>query len=184
MKTLIHTAIALLAAVLSISAQGIDISRMTRAQKIRFAESAGPAAIARGATIVDITSMRVLRKGKNGWVCYADPMGPACADKIWQAWTDAWMAKTEPKLSGTGIEYMLAGDQGASNTNPFDLKPTKTNHWVITKAHIMIVYSDPHLLDAFSDDPSSGGPWVMWRGTPYSHLMVPVTLSNGVIMRK
>ena len=26
-----------------------------------------------------------------------------------------------------------------------------------------------------SDDPKSGGPWVMWKGTPYAHLMVRVS---------
>jgi hypothetical protein len=26
----------------------------------------------------------------------------------------------------------------------------------------------------FSSDPRSGGPWIMWGGTPYEHLMVPV----------
>jgi hypothetical protein len=32
------------------------------------------------------------------------------------------------------------------------------------------------MLDAFPTDPKSGGPWVMWKGTPYAHLMVPVAL--------
>jgi hypothetical protein len=29
-------------------------------------------------------------------------------------------------------------------------------------------------LDVYSTDPHSGGPWVMWKGTKYAHLMVPV----------
>jgi len=183
MKILLYAVLSVTCA-LYVSGQGIDTSRMTRAQKIRFAESAGPAIIARKATIIDMMTMKELRKGTNAWTCYADPMGPACADKAWQAWTDAWMNKTEPKFTGVGIEYMLAGDQGASNTNPFDMKPTKDNRWVVSKAHVMVIYSDPRALDAFPDDPNNGGPWVMWRGTPYAHLMVPVTAAAGVISRK
>jgi hypothetical protein len=30
------------------------------------------------------------------------------------------------------------------------------------------------MLDAFPTDPDSGGPYVMWKGTPYAHLMVPI----------
>ncbi len=26
----------------------------------------------------------------------------------------------------------------------------------------------------FSTDPHNGGPYVMWKGTPYAHLMVPI----------
>jgi len=39
------------------------------------------------------------------------------------------------------------------------------------------------LLDAFSTDPKNGGPWVMWKGTPYAHLMVPVSDTKMAMMR-
>jgi hypothetical protein len=26
----------------------------------------------------------------------------------------------------------------------------------------------------YSTDPNSGAPWIMWGGTPYEHLMIPV----------
>jgi hypothetical protein len=29
-------------------------------------------------------------------------------------------------------------------------------------------------LSALPTDPNNGGPWVMWKGTPYAHIMVPV----------
>ena len=40
--------------------------------------------------------------------------------------------------------------------------------------HIMVLV--PGNLDpkAHSPDPHSGGPWIMWGGTPYEHLMVPI----------
>ncbi len=38
----------------------------------------------------------------------------------------------------------------------------------------MILVPDPALLDGISTDPWNGGPYVMWKGTPYAHIMVPV----------
>jgi hypothetical protein len=38
---------------------------------------------------------------------------------------------------------------------------------------MMVAVPDPQQLDAFPTDPRSGGPWVMWKGTKYAHLMVP-----------
>jgi len=32
-------------------------------------------------------------------------------------------------------------------------------------------------------DPKSGGPWVMWKGTPYAHVMVPVSAAQAATMK-
>src|SRR5438876_6213458 len=93
-------------------------SKLTNAQKIALAMSAGPTEIARHATIIDMTDMskpKQLRAGTNGWVCYAMIDEPMCLDKEWQKWAQAWMSKTEPKIDGSGIAYMLRGSV-ASNT--------------------------------------------------------------------
>ena len=37
----------------------------------------------------------------------------------------------------------------------------------------MVVYPEP-LDPTLSHDPDSGGPYVMFAGTPYEHLMIPV----------
>ena len=29
-------------------------------------------------------------------------------------------------------------------------------------------------LDSLPTDPKNGGPWVMFKGTPYAHIMVPI----------
>ena len=68
---------------------------------------------------------------------------------------------------------MLRGDRGASNTDPFATGPTADNHWVKTGPHIMVLVPNTAQLDAFPTDPTNGGPWVMWKGTKYAHLMVP-----------
>ena len=162
--------------------------KMAAAQKIANAMSAAPAVISKKATIMDWPEKeggqpKQLRAGTNGWVCFpsapaefagASGDDPMCLDKQWQGWGDAWMSKTPPKVDGTGIAYMLKGDKGASNTDPFATGPTATNNWVVTPPHIMVLYADLKMLDAFPTDPNTGGPWVMWKGTPYAHLMVPV----------
>ena len=38
----------------------------------------------------------------------------------------------------------------------------------------MIIVPNPAELEGISTDPYSGGPFVMWKGTPYGHIMVPV----------
>jgi hypothetical protein len=161
--------------------------KMTDAQKIALAMSAGPAEIARNATIIDMTDMaagqpKQLRGGSNGWACYASMDEPMCLDKEWQKWAEAWMKKTEPKIEGTGFAYMLRGDKGASNTDPFATAPTADNQWVVSPPHLMVLLQDPKLLDAYPTDPKTGGPWVMWKGTPYAHIMVPVSATQAATM--
>ena len=38
----------------------------------------------------------------------------------------------------------------------------------------MVLVPNPAELDGVSTDPYGGGPFVMWKGTPYVHIMVPV----------
>lgn len=164
----------------------------TDAQKIAEAVRAAPAAITKNATIMDWSDPpKTLRAGTNGWVCYPNTPGefgaasvedPMCLDKQWQNWAQGFMTKKAPTVTGTGIAYMLMGDKGASNTDPFATGPTATNNWVTTPGHIMVLYADLKMLDAFPTDPKSGGPWVMWKGTPYAHLMVPVSATKGAMM--
>ena len=142
---------------------------------ITLATSAAPADIGAKATVVDHGKdgkARIVRQGSNNWVCMAHPE-VMCLDKNWQDWADAWINKRAPKSSGFGIAYMLQGDKGASNTDPYATAPSATNQWVVTPAHIMVLSSDTKLLESLPTDPHSGGPWVMWKGTPYAHIMVP-----------
>ena len=167
-------------------------AKASDAKKIADAMSAAPAEIAKHATIMDWPEKegaqpRQLRAGTNGWVCMpSDPSGPGgdpmCLDKQWQAWADGWMTKTQPKITATGIAYMLRGDRGSSNTDPYATGPTATNEWIEAPPHIMVVYPDPKMLEAFPTDPKNGGPWVMWKGTPYAHLMVPVSPTKAAKM--
>jgi hypothetical protein len=147
------------------------------AAKIERAMSAAPPSISRNAAIMDIGAdgkMKQLRAGTNGWVCMLEPNGvPMCLDKEWQGWADAWINKKDPQVKNVGIAYMLKGDKGASNTDPYADKQTADNQWVVSGPHVMVLTANPAQLDALPTDPNNGGPWVMWKGTKYAHIMVP-----------
>jgi hypothetical protein len=149
------------------------------AAAIAKATSAAPADIGRGAAVMHAGAdgkMKELRAGTNGWMCMNDLVGDSmCLDKTWQAWGEAWVNKKDPpKRTEVGIAYMLKGDKGASNTDPYATKPTPDNNWVVSGPHIMVLPTDASQLDAYPTDWTKGGPWVMWKGTPYAHIMVPV----------
>jgi hypothetical protein len=156
------------------SAQGNDAL-------IKDALSAAPPMIAKTAMVKDWNGT-MLREGSDEYVClptHPDKRAkgekePMCLDKVWLAWGDAWMNKKPFKAENVGIAYMLAGDTGASNTDPYAATQTHDNHWIAERPHVMVLLPDPAQLDALPTDPSKGAAYVMWKGTPYAHIMVPV----------
>jgi hypothetical protein len=140
--------------------------------------SAAPASIAAGATVMGHDG-RVLRKGTTDWVCMPDMPDvpndtPMCLDAPWRDFIDAWMKKRTPQVTRLGFGYMLQGDMPVSNTDPFATAPTADNQWIAHgDPHVMVLLPDRALLDALPTDPKGGGPFVMWKGTPYAHVMVP-----------
>lgn len=149
---------------------------------ISVAMSAAPSAISSAATIMEFDStgaLRELRAGTNGWMCVPDENPPApgtapmCMDQAWQQWLEAYMAQKPPTISSVGISYMLQGGPYASNTDPYASAPPAGSDWNYDGPHLMVIVPDPALLDIYPTDPGNGGPYVMWKGTPYAHLMVP-----------
>jgi len=133
--------------------------------------------MAENATVVDWEG-NVLREGTNGFTCFPTPpmldgKAPMCMDGEWMKWADAWSNKKEYAAESLGISYMLAGDGGASNTDPYAEGPTEDNEWIREGAHLMIL-APAELLEGMPTDPDNGGAYVMWKGTPYAHLMVPI----------
>jgi hypothetical protein len=150
---------------------------------IASAESAAPASISSKATIVQMDAkgmMTVLRKGTNGWTCIPDAPAtpgpdPMCFDANAGKWAEAWIGHKPPPQGAVGVMYMLEGGTDASNVDPYATKPTTTNSWIKTGPHIMIVGSKDILAGYPSGPtPDTSAPYVMWAGTPYAHLMVPV----------
>jgi len=157
--------------------------KMTDEDIIKSAISAAPAAIAKGATIIDVGAdgkIRVVRNGTNQFTCMADNPNtpgpdPMCADRYAMEWVEAWLNKKEPPKNKVGFMYMLAGGTDASNTDPYAQKPEPNNNWVETGPHVMIVGAKG-MLDAYPRNakPDTSVPYVMWPETPYEHLMIPV----------
>ena len=156
---------------------------MTDQAIITSAMSAAPAAVARTATIVKFGSngaMTVLRKGSNGFTCMADNTAtpgpdPMCCDANALAWARALMGHKPPAANKVGFIYMLEGGTDASNTDPFAQKPSANNNWVKTGPHVMVVGA-MSMMQGYpaSPKPNTKEPYVMWAGTPYAHLMIPV----------
>lgn len=153
-------------------------------QLIDSAMKAAPAKVASGAKIVafdDKGAMRTLREGGNGFTCMPDNPNtpgpdPMCMDAAAMDWANAWSSKQPPTAGKVGFMYMLEGGTDASNTDPYAKAPDASNHWVETGPHVMIVGAAPEFYDQYPKDadPDTGVPYIMWAGTPYQHLMVPV----------
>jgi hypothetical protein len=144
------------------------------------AMTAAPPEVAHDATIVRMMkgAAETLKKGTNEYTCVVGTAGPMCMAPIAMEWVYAWQKHTPPP-NALGFIYMLNGDTGMSNTDPWATKPTPGNHWVVTGPHIMMVglgvkrMTFPRALDP---DPTK--PYVMWSGTPYEHVMVPLNRNS------
>ena len=150
---------------------------------IQSAMAAAPESVSGKATIVQAGAdgaMKTLREGSNGWTCMPDnPVTPGpdpmCMDANAGQWAMAWIGKKIPPANTVGMIYMLAGGTDASNTDPYAQAPTEGNNWVETGPHLMIVGSQDALKGhPSSATPETNAPYVMWAGTPYAHLMIPV----------
>ena len=135
--------------------------------KIKAALSAAPRSVAGQVTVMEWADRRVLREGSNGYFCFAMlPDGqpyPMCIDEAWIGWFEAAVKQeAPPALSRLAIGYWLQGAGGEAEA-----------------PHVAILVPDARMLDGVTTDPSRGGPWVMFEGTPYVHLMVPAARPGG-----
>jgi len=156
-------------------------------EKIADAISAAPPAIGRDATVIDIDdkgNVRTLRQGKNEFTCIPDTPStpgddPMCVDPAGLDWTMAWVNHKDPPKGKVGFGYMLKGGVDASNDDPFAMEPAAGQPWLRTGPHVMIFnlgerpqgYPAQKHVEQAKD---TSQPYVMWPGTPYEHLMIPV----------
>jgi hypothetical protein len=154
------------------------------AAKIENAMSAAPSSISANATILDNAlddagAFVVLREGSNDWSCFPDfPASPGndpqCLDQTWLDWQYAYFAGEEPNVTVPGLAYMLQGGSDPSNTDPLATEPAAGEEWVSSPPHVMLLLPEDLDQSVFSTDHASGEPYVMWAGTPYEHIMMPV----------
>jgi hypothetical protein len=160
------------------SVQAQPMGAMSDSDYLAKVMTAAPAPVVKGATIVQMQrdgTVRTLQTGSNGFTCMVATGNSMCLDNNAMQWAHAWMTHSTPPDS-VGFVYMLSGDNGASNTDPYAIAQADGNHWVTTGPHVMIVGPSaktmgyPTTVDA---DPTK--PYVMWANTPYAHLMIPVS---------
>jgi hypothetical protein len=157
----------------------LSVPALATEDKITSATSAAPSSISNKATVMDWDDT-ILRKGTNRWTCLPDRPDtpgndPMCLDGQWLKWAEGFKNKTKPVYSQVGIGYMLQGDTPVSNSDPFATAPTGSEDWVEDPGpHLMLLVPDEKLMKNIPTDHRNGGPWVMWRDTPYAHIMVPL----------
>ena len=150
-------------------------------EQIQNIRSAAPAAIIDDATWQGYPTqaggdMVILQEGTNGWICHPDRLvspgdDPACDDPtVMEGFTNA----TARKVSQVGISYMLAGGSDESNTDPMASGPAEGEDWVTTPPHLMLMAPAGFDAATFTTDHTSGYPYIMYAGTDYEHLMIPV----------
>jgi hypothetical protein len=149
---------------------------------VESAMAAAPAIIAKDAAIIMANpdgTMKILREGTNGFTCMPDnPQTPGhdpmCMDANALKWAEAWMGHKPPPANNVGLMYMLSGGSDASNTDPYGTKPAD-GKWVETGPHVMVVGAESlNKLYPAGDKPDTTKPYVMFGGTPYAHVMIPI----------
>ena len=145
---------------------------------VAYAQAAAPAKVGADATIVIDGAVAV--EGNNGWTCLPDTMpgdrAPICIDDVWAEMMTAVGSQAPYEASRIGISYMLQGEppgSGVSNSDPYNADHMNADDYVETGPHLMVI-APKEMIAHITDDPSSGGPFVMWRDTDYAHIMIPV----------
>jgi hypothetical protein len=160
---------------------------------IRSAVAAAPPEVGRGARVIMVKedgSVETLREGSNGFTCMPDHpdtpgADPMCADPHGWKWVMSWI-KREPKPANDqpGLIYMLQGGSDISATDPW---ATKTDKFIESPPHYMIMWPFDAKTTGLPTTPSKTGTWIMWADTPYAHLMVnqnPIPAGAGASERK
>jgi hypothetical protein len=111
----------------------------SESEYIAKVKTAAPEQIVSKASIVMMQGgkSRELQAGSNGFTCQISGDGtPLCADQNGTEWVKSIGARTTPP-NKIGFIYMLAGDTGTTNHDPYQ-RETHV-HWVQTGPHVMIV---------------------------------------------
>jgi hypothetical protein len=160
--------------------------------EVSRALSAGPPSVIAGAEIVstdDHGHRKELRAGTNGWTCIVPDISgahhdaiehhPACVDKFGLEWLDAYEAHRAPNPDHVGYSYMMQGGSAWSNNDPFASSvPPGQSDYVRLPPHIMILnakIADSSGFPSGQANPDTHKPFVMFGGTPYALLIIPLS---------
>jgi hypothetical protein len=67
----------------------------------------------------------------------------------------------------------LVQTQLTASSDPYATEPDKSDDWVKEGPHLMIVVPNRGMLKNLSTDPNDPV-YVMWKDTPYAHIMVKI----------
>ncbi len=142
---------------------------------IEQARSAAPSMVSADATVM--YQGKVLAEGSNGWTCMPETLpgdnSPICNDAVWMKMLTAVGSKGPFETNQMGFSYMLGGDGGVSNSDPYHSDPMNAEDFIKEGPHLMVI-APKAMIDGMTTDPHAGGPYVMWKDTPYAHIMIPV----------
>ncbi len=163
--------------------------------KVWAYSTAAPSYIAANCTVIDVDGT-VLREGTNGWTAMAaNPRGMADPENGWKdpheampmvgdgpalKWAMAFMSGQTPEMDADGWAWMLHGDMGEDNRKHLVIdeegvaKAKADGEWIESGPHLMLFPKDPASLEGQSTNFNTGAPYVMFKGTGYDHLMIPV----------
>ena len=159
--------------------------------KIWAYSTAAPSFIASGCKVME-SDGTVLREGTNGWTAMpGNPRGMSDPENGWKdpheampmvmdaegmKWAMAFMTDQKPELDRDGWMYMLHGDMGEDNTKQlvFNKEDAADGQWIVSGPHLMLMPKDPSSLKGLTTDFNSGGPYIMFEGTGYDHVMIPI----------
>jgi hypothetical protein len=101
---------------------------------------------------------------------------PMCLDRNGLQWFKSLLAHQSPPEGKIWLGYMLKGSSDASSDDPYATDPPEGKKWVEAGPHVII--GGPgikKMLDSYpgsADDTSK--PYLMFGGTPYEYLVLPV----------
>lgn len=156
------------------------IPKMSKEQLITLARSAAPASISKDATIMisgEDGKMVEAVKGTNGFTCFPDIDGmkdpdPICGDAASMQWADDFM-KGAPKPTNTvpGVAYMAKGGWHWEKDGKILLKREDGSKTVKEPPHWMVFWPVDK-TSGLPTFPDAFGTYIMWKDTPYAHLMI------------
>ena len=104
----------------------------------------------------------------HGWMCMLEPPAPRFASKEWPGCPTLVYKRS----AGETVAWLTAqGDRAPATRfrSPRSRRPT--SGWC--PGRTCVADPDTAQLDTMPTDPNNGGPWVMWKGTKFAHIMVP-----------
>ena len=161
--------------------EGMGTKTMSADEQIKIAESAAPSSISMNATILvpgEDGKLVEARKGTNGFTCIPDIDGqeepdPICVDQAAFQWVNDLMNKApSPTNTIPGIAYMARGGWHWEKDGKLVEKNDAGALRVKEPPHWMIVGPFDSMASGLPTAPHKFGTYIMWDGTPYSHLMI------------